>query len=92
MAEKKQKAEEKEPVVYRFTGQPGDHVQGVPAKDLTQRDLEALTAEQQALLAAHLKTKEPVFKLEGAAFAFAKMPEPMKDRDYLKHPPEEDWQ
>ena len=38
------------PAVYTFTGQPGEHYNGVPARDLTEEDVAALTDEQRALL------------------------------------------
>lgn len=39
-------------VRYRFVGPPDTYIEGVPARDLTDEDLAALTDEQRAAVAA----------------------------------------
>lgn len=39
-----------EPTVYHFTGQENEYYTGVPARDLTEADVAALTDEQRALV------------------------------------------
>jgi len=39
-----------EPIVFHFTGQENEYYSGIPARDLTEEDVAALTDEQRVLL------------------------------------------
>ena len=39
-------------VRYRFVGPPDTYIEGVPARDLTEEDVAAMTEEQRAAVAA----------------------------------------
>ena len=41
-----------QPVRYRFVGPPDTYIDGVPARDLTEEDWQALNDEQQAAVEA----------------------------------------
>lgn len=42
---------ENAPIRYRFVGEAGSYIDGVPARDLRDVDLELLSAEQQQAIA-----------------------------------------
>ena len=43
-----------DPIVYRFTGSPGESLTGIPGRSLRQSDVDAMDADQKKLLKAHL--------------------------------------
>jgi hypothetical protein len=75
-------------VRYKFTAREGEYLLGVPAKDLTDDEIDSLTPEQRRLLDANLKSASPVYELvgKGGKSLSTKMPEglPMPTRDLTK--------
>lgn len=75
-------------VRYRFTAREGEYLLGVPAKDLTDEDIDSLTPEQRGLLDANLKSAGPLYEStgKGGKSLSTKMPEglPMPTRDLTK--------
>lgn len=49
---------------YRFVGEAGQYLEGVPARDLTQEDVDALTDEQRAAVEA-----SPLYEAPGGGEA-----------------------
>jgi len=47
---------------YRFRGNWDEFVEGLPPHDLYEEDMKALSAEQKALLDAHLRTPSPLYE------------------------------
>jgi hypothetical protein len=71
-------------VRYRFTGRAGEYLNGVPAKDLTDDEAEALSLEQRGLLKLNLDGPAPMYEVLGRPrTALPKMPEPMATRDLV---------
>lgn len=49
-------------IVYRYQGQPSEHYQGVPSRDLTADDLAVLSDEQRAAVEGgtlYVRTRAP---------------------------------
>lgn len=46
----------------KFVGAPGEFLTGVPGRDLSKADQEALDADARASLDAHLKTARPIYE------------------------------
>lgn len=49
-------------VKYKFVGQEGEYLMGVPARDLTDDDIRSLDEAQQEQFKAHLKTDRPLYE------------------------------
>jgi len=49
--------------MYKFKGAEGEFLMGVPAHDLSDDDVAALTAEQKDILDGHMKTDKPIYEL-----------------------------
>ena len=49
-------------VRYTFKGKEGDHLVGIPARDLTHQDISSFTDEQKELLKLHLKSDAPLYE------------------------------